>query len=361
MRIPATFAKKATAFACVAALGAAALFGCSAPASSDDSKAEDAAQEQAQSEDRTVVDMKGNEITVPADTQTILTPNSVATQMVLMVGGEDAAATLGRGFDYSEGSLNATMFPGLADVPAFSSQDLTVENVAAIDPDFVLSGDEDLNAKLTDSGIPAAYISVTSPETIIEAVNMIGDILGGDAVDKAQAYEDAYNQALEDTKALSAGLADDEKPRVLYMRSTESTTGADSMPDSWITAAGGINAAAEAGFTGSGTEINAETIMNINPDIIICENEDTANAFLTDPAFSELAAVQNGKVYQAPFGTAVWSMGTAETLLQLSWAGTIINPDLYADVNLDQKTRDFYKEFFNYDLSQEQLDTIFHR
>ena len=359
VRIPMSILKKSTAVFCAAALGATALFGCTAPAeSSDGAASQDQAQE---AEDRTVVDMRGDEITVPADTSTVLTVNSVATQMVLMLGGEDAAATMGKGFNYGEGSLNASMFPGLADVPTFSREDSTVENIAAIGPDFVLEGNDDVIAQLRDAGIPAAYISVTSPETIVEAVHIIGDALGGEADQKAQAYEDAYNEALEDTKARTADLSDDEKPRVLYMRSTESTTGANSMPDSWITAAGGINAAAEAGFDGSGAEINAETIMNIDPDIIICESQDVADQFLSDAAYSELAAVQSGKVYAAPFGTAVWSMGTAETLLQLSWAGTIINPDLFSDVDLDAVTSDFYQEFFGYELSQDELDGIFHR
>ena len=359
VRIPMSILKKSTAVFCAAALGATALFGCTAPAeSSDGAASQDQAQE---AEDRTVVDMRGDEITVPADTSTVLTVNSVATQMVLMLGGEDAAATMGKGFNYGEGSLNASMFPGLADVPTFSREDSTVENIAAIGPDFVLEGNDDVIAQLRDAGIPAAYISVTSPETIVEAVHIIGDALGGEADQKAQAYEDAYNEALEDTKARTADLSDDEKPRVLYMRSTESTTGANSMPDSWITAAGGINAAAEAGFDGSGAEINAETIMNIDPDIIICESQDVADQFLSDAAYSELAAVQSGKVYAAPFGTAVWSMGTAETLLQLSWAGAIINPDLFSDVDLDAVTSDFYQEFFGYELSQDELDGIFHR
>ena len=54
-------------------------------------------------------------------------------------------------------------------------------------------------------------------------------------------------------------------------------------------------------------------------------------------------------------------MGTAETVLQLSWAGTVINPELYADIDLDQRTRDFYQQFFGYELSDEQLGGIFHR
>ena len=351
--------KIASVLCATALIGSSALFGCST--ATNESPASSAAIQAEQTEDRIVTDMRGDEVTVPADANTIMTVNSVATQMVLMVGGEDAAATLGRGFNYADGSLNKSMFPNLGDRPTITGTDVTVENVAAINPGLVLNGDDDTIEALRDAGIPTAYVSVNNPEDIVEAVNLIGDALGGEAAEKAAAYEQAYTQALEDTRAISANLAEDEKPVVLYMRSTETTTGTNSMADNWITAAGGINAAATIGLEGSGVDINAETIMNLNPDIIICENQDTVDSFLNEAAYSELSAVKAGKVFAAPFGTAVWSMGTAETLLQLSWAGTIINPDLYADVDLDGKTRDFFKEFYGYDLSDEELDTIFHR
>lgn len=360
MRAPKTLAKKSIALLCAAALGASALTGCmSSSESTDGNDSRQSAQQAAQ--DRTVVDMNGDEVVIPAEASTVLTANSVATQIVLMLGGEDAAATLGQGFNNGEGSLNASMFPDLDDVPTFTRNDVTVENVAAIDPGFVMIDVEDTVAALRDADIPAAYVTVNSPETIIEAIHIVGDALGGQAAEKADAYEKAYNKALDDTKAASAGLSDDQKPTVLYMRSTETTTGSNSMPDSWITAAGGINAAAAAGLQGSGVEINAETIMNIDPDIIICESEQVCDEFLNDAEFSELAAVKDGKVYAAPLGTAVWSMGTAETLLQLSWAGTIINPDLYADVDIDELTKEFFQEFYGYELSQDELDAIFHR
>lgn len=313
---------KAIAAIFTMALATGTLFGCSqsdqAASDNQSGQSQNATSEtQGEPQDRTITDMRGDEVVVPADADTVMTVNSVATQMVLMLGGEDAAATMGRGFDYSEGSLNQAMFPGLAGKPTITGTDVTVENVAAIDPGLVLNGDDDTIEALRGAGIPTAYVSVTSPETIVEAVRLIGDALGGEAAEKADAYEKLYDQVREEISSRSAGLADEDKPTVLYMRSTESTTGSGSMPDSWITAAGGINAAASIGLEGSGTDINAETIMNLDPDVIICESEKVRDEFLTGAAYTELAAVKAGAVYAAPFGTAVWSMGTAETVLQL--------------------------------------------
>ena len=113
---------KAIAAIFTMALATGTLFGCSqsdhAASDNQSSQSQNTASEtQGEPQDRTIADMRGDEVLVPAEADTVMTVNSVATQMVLMLGGEDAAATMGRGFDYSEGSLNQAMFPGLAGKP----------------------------------------------------------------------------------------------------------------------------------------------------------------------------------------------------------------------------------------------------
>ena len=148
---------KAIAAIFTMALATGTLFGCSqsdqAASDNQSSQSQNTASEtQGEPQDRTIADMRGDEVLVPAEADTVMTVNSVATQMVLMLGGEDAAATMGRGFDYSEGSLNQAMFPGLAGKPTITGTDVTVENVAAIDPGLVLNGDDDTIEALRGAG-----------------------------------------------------------------------------------------------------------------------------------------------------------------------------------------------------------------
>ena len=154
---------KAIAAIFTMALATGTLFGCSqsdqAASDNQSSQSQNTASEtQGEPQDRTIADMRGDEVLVPAEADTVMTVNSVATQMVLMLGGEDAAATMGRGFDYSEGSLNQAMFPGLAGKPTITGTDVTVENVAAIDPGIVLNGDDDTIEALRGAGIPDVRI-----------------------------------------------------------------------------------------------------------------------------------------------------------------------------------------------------------
>ena len=309
-----------------------------------------------------VKDMNGDDVVQVGGAKNVLTVNSVATQMVLMVGGEDAAATVGQGFQYGDDSLNKKMFPNLGDRKTFTRDDATVENVAAVDPGLVLIDVPDTVTALRGAGIPTAFLAVTSPETIIQAIEIVGDALGGDSAQVATKYADYYNGVISEMSAKSKDLADADKPRVIYLRNETKTIGEGSMPHNWITTLGGVNVGAELGANGgAGSDVTTEAIIGADPDVIICENPDLLNTIKTDAQYADMTAVKNGAVYQAPLGTAVWSMGTAEAPLMLYWASQYINPDLYSGIDVDQKTTEFFKDFYGYTLSSDELDTIFHR
>lgn len=350
----------------VSALLALSLAGCASGAGSSSAAASSAAASAASASSSAaaavVKDMNGEDVLEAGSAKNVLTVNSVATQMVLMVGGEDAAATLGQGFQYGDDSLNKKMFPGLGDRKTFTRDDATVENVAAVNPGLVVIDVPDTVTALRGAGIPTAFVAVTSPETIIQAIEIVGDALGGDSAQVAAKYADYYNGVLSEMSAKSKGVADADKPRVIYLRNETKTIGAGSMPDNWITTLGGINVGAELGAKGgAGSDVTTEAIIGADPDIIIAENPDLLATLTTDPQYAEMTAVKNGAVYQAPLGTAVWSMGTAEAPLMVYWASQYINPDLYKGIDVDQKTTEFFKEFYGYDLSKAELDTIFHR
>ncbi len=345
-----------------AASGSTSSAASSVAASSSSAPASASASASSGSTTAMVKDMNGDDVVQVGGAKNVLTVNSVATQMVLMVGGEDAAATVGQGFQYGDDSLNKKMFPNLGDRKTFTRDDATVENVAAVDPGLVLIDVPDTVTALRGAGIPTAFLAVTSPETIIQAIEIVGDALGGDSAQVATKYADYYNGVISEMSAKSKDLADADKPRVIYLRNETKTIGEGSMPHNWITTLGGVNVGAELGANGgAGSDVTTEAIIGADPDVIICENPDLLNTIKTDAQYADMTAVKNGAVYQAPLGTAVWSMGTAEAPLMLYWASQYINPDLYSGIDVDQKTTEFFKDFYGYTLSSDELDTIFHR
>ena len=134
--------------------------------------------------------------------------------------------------------------------------------------------------------------------------------------------------------------------------------GTKTIIDTWVKYAGGKNAVQK---EGSMIEITAEEIVAADPDIIIvggADNQKAVEKIYADPVFAGLKAVKNKKVYGNPKGVFSWDRYGAESALQILWAATIIQPELFRDVDVKAQTKAFYKKFMNYDLSDIEFDYI---
>ena len=68
----------------------------------------------------------------------------------------------------------------------------------------------------------------------------------------------------------------------------------------------------------------------------------------------------NHRVYKTPNGLYRWSPpNTFEKPFYMKWAATVIQPELFSDIDVRKELKDFYQSFFNVTLSEKQLDTIF--
>ena len=91
-------------------------------------------------------------------------------------------------------------------------------------------------------------------------------------------------------------------PRVLFVLGTEhpSTIGSGWLTDELLTIAGGKNAASELGLT-SWANINLETVLTLQPDVLICKSAAGEQAIKQARAYwerlTDLKAVKNGRVH----------------------------------------------------------------
>ena len=57
-----------------------------------------------------------------------------------------------------------------------------------------------------------------------------------------------------------------------------------------------------------------------------------------------------------PIGISRWGHpGSADTPLAIYWLGKLVYPQLYNDISVEEKATEFYKTFFNYDLTKQDL------
>ena len=104
--------------------------------------------------------------------------------------------------------------------------------------------------------------------------------------------------------------------------------GTNTIIDECIMVAGGQNAVSKAGNM---LEINAEEIININPDVIIIGRAKAPEIFkklYEDQVYADTNAVKNKKVYVNPAGVFSWDRYGAEGALQILWAAKTLHPEL---------------------------------
>ena len=112
---------------------------------------------------------------------------------------------------------------------------------------------------------------------------------------------------------------------------------------------------------GNQLELTMEEIVKLEPDVIIIGSNNANEAvkkLKEDKVWATLKAVKAGKVYANPMGTFPWDRYSAEEALQILWAAQKFNPEVFKDLNMVEKTRDFYKRFLSYDLSEEDAKRI---
>jgi iron complex transport system substrate-binding protein len=92
---------------------------------------------------------------------------------------------------------------------------------------------------------------------------------------------------------------------------------------------------------------------------VICNESGVADYVLTDSKWAGLRAVREGRVYQMPIGISRWGHDTSQEVpLALLWLAETLYPDRF-DIDLEEETKSFYREFFHYELPETTLDEIF--
>ena len=124
--------------------------------------------------------------------------------------------------------------------------------------------------------------------------------------------------------------------------------------------AGGKNAASDyvIGSKDIVKIVNGEQIVMWNPDVIITNSNPSREVILKNSAFQTLNAIKNKRVYVVPTGVYLWSVRSAEGALQPLWLGKMLYPERFGDLSLEKEVKYFYKEFYHYDVSDDEVKMI---
>jgi iron complex transport system substrate-binding protein len=154
----------------------------------------------------------------------------------------------------------------------------------------------------------------------------------------------------------------EEKPKVLVVyysgkAKAYRTFGGDMFQSKLIEMAGGISVSKE--LSGKQT-INVEQVANWNPDIILIiqywkSGKDVKEKILNDPAWKQIKAVRDGKVYVVPNDGENWIDPCPKWILGLYWTAKVLHPEEFKDLNVKAKADEFYKKFFGLSVDEVKI------
>ncbi|HZU86242.1 MAG TPA: ABC transporter substrate-binding protein [Anaerolineaceae bacterium] len=261
---------------------------------------------------------------------------------------------------------NAQNFMPLLDAQwagkAILETDASAEAIAPLQPDLVILKTymaDKLGAPLEQLGIKVVYMDLETPEAFYRDIATLGILFGDPA--RAEEVTAIYKSVYEDALSATASLSDGERPSVLLLQYSDKggTVSFNVPPAGWlqtslVEAAGG-KPVWTADVTGSGwTVVTFEQIAAWNPDMVFLVDYklrglDIVEQLKADAQWSILPAVVDGKLFAFPGDFLSWDQPDARWILGLSWMAHIIQPDLFANYDIQADVSGFYSKMYGMD------------
>ncbi len=317
----------------------------------------------------TVVDMYGRTVTVPTTIHRVLCTGPIEAEFVYMIAPDMLA---GIPFTFNGNPTYVpTQYANLTVVGGwFGQQTGNIETFLAAEPDIIIDGScntlEQVEERQAQFGsVPVIgckagdYLTQYSAE-----ITFIGNLLG--VQEQAQKLNNYYQDAMNYVTSKVFNIQPADKVTVYYAEGSAglNTDPQGSMHTMLVSFCGGVNVANVELLPGYGmASTSMEAIYQWNPDMIIIGRGSQAtlyNTIMSSSNWNQLDAVKNGNVVIRPDNPYSWFDGPPGPgqILGMYWMVHTLYPSLTTDLDLNAQVQTFYSEFFHYDLTAEQVQTL---
>lgn len=309
---------------------------------------------------RTITYYQDKAITVPLKINRIACGWNAQNSIIAMLGyGDKIVATT---YMIKTNPIFGRFVPSIKNAVAcsLSSGELNSEGLLTVKPDVAFITSAYGGKRLQEIGIPVASLKGNSMKNIVDRTVITGRILGDDAIRRAMEYVDYFNDNVRKVTMRISKIPQAQRVTVYHcMGNPLATSGGPSLVQDWMDLAGAINIAENWKLiriqaSGHGNT-NLEQIIAADPEVIVSMNAADARTIKTDPRWRTIRAVKEEKVYVNPRGMFLWCRESSEEALQFLWLAKTLYPDYFSDIDMAKETKYFYKKFYGFDLSNDDV------
>ena len=238
---------------------------------------------------------------------------------------------------------------------------VNVEELLKLNPDVVFQWNymDDEIAKMEEAGIKVVALQYGTLDDLETWIRIIGKMFQKE--DRAEELITYFNENVDEVTEKISTLSEDDYSNILILSDNLKVTGTG-FANYWVEKSGAINPAKD--LSGEALNVNMEQIYEWNPSIIYIGNftelqpSDLIDNKLEGQDWSVVDAVQNKQVYKIPIGGYRWDPPGIETPLMVKWLAKIQHPELFEDMDMYEEVSKFYKDVYNFELTDEMLDGI---
>jgi iron complex transport system substrate-binding protein len=335
-------------------------------------KGETSASEKKVAEEKAITDMAGRQVTIPSDIEKVYSLNSIGTIFLYTIDPERLA-----GWNSELGSEKQFIKEKYYDLPVLGTykgpNSINIEQLLKTKPDIIVNmGDineeyiKESDELQKTTGIPVIMVD-GSLDRQSDAYTFLGDLLNKE--DRGKELADYSKKVLNSVREKSKLIPDNERIQVYYAAGSQGleTSPKGSINTEVLEWVGGINAASGVDQNMRKMEVSLEQVITWNPEMIIispdsADKHELYELIQTDESWSHIKAVQTKNVYEIPYGPYDWFNRPPSVLrlMGMVWLGNLLYPDVY-QTDVEQEVRDFYKLFFDRQLSDEEIAKLLER
>lgn len=316
-------------------------------------------------ETQTVTDDSGRgEVEIPAEITKIAPSGATATMMLTPIASDMLV-----GISASPSSEQEKYLPEeLLYLPTFgqfygSKSTLNMESLIEAEPQVLFDlGDKkasvksDMRSIQHQTGIPTLFYDGTLKH-MAETYRTLGKLLNRE--EKGEELARFIEQTIKMAETNSAKINDKDRVSILYgTGATGLAVNANASSQAQvIDLIGAKNAIIPDEITnkGGGTIVSMESLYEDEPDVIILTKGGPFKE-LKENEWSGLKAVKEDRYYEIPGDPYCWmsSPPSVNMVLGVWWLGQLVYPEVYNDYDIVEVAQEYYKLFWDYDLSKEE-------
>ena len=328
----------------------------------------------------TVVDHAGNTVEVPNHITKIVIDQIPILSTYMSYFGGDAPNIVGYCGSFKD-TITKTVLKDIAPElmessdTVYAQSDLNIEEIMKLQPDVIFynAGNKEHAQILQSSGIPCIGFATVGAETEADPLvryqqwlDLLEDVFGESG--KMDAFEEAGNKIIDDVESRIAQIPEDERPSAMilwkYADGVPQVSGQGTFGTYWLKHLGvtDVVASEAKGFT----QVNMEQVYDWDPDILFLDGPgllplktaDVLENNVEGTDFSTLTAVKNKRVYNTTLGMWNWFTPNPDAPLVLAWMACNTYPEAFADYPLEDTIREYYHDWYGYDVTDADLEEM---